>query len=318
MELGRVGVVLPGGGCKCAFQAGALRFLVENKIAPEKVQGVSGGALNAAKFVENGVDSLEQVWRDVERIGPKAVFTGNMTWNIVNFKPALYTDDGLLRLVNQLDMRKIVSSPIKFEVVVWNELTELQEVFYNGDFNQDIFSQERFRRIIKASSSMPGFFNPEKLDEDHIYSDGCVFSLKTFADLDSIFVIDTSQQHLPSDYSKSASFKRMMKRFSTMIDHSGFEAIETFVRTHKYRVMPEDESKPPLLLRGYKEAFNDFQGGFGEFLKGLIGLPVRRLVVISPEINIETLMLDSFKPGDISHSIEHGYQCAAEVFKLLE
>ena len=45
-------IALSGGGSKCAFQVGAVRYLYNSGVTPDILSGVSGGAINAIKLAE--------------------------------------------------------------------------------------------------------------------------------------------------------------------------------------------------------------------------------------------------------------------------
>ena len=74
----RIGIILPSGGCKCAFQAGVLKA-IEKLIPAEHIhylQGVSGGILNGAKFIsdDSKADGLIELWKEVEEMGVGRLF----------------------------------------------------------------------------------------------------------------------------------------------------------------------------------------------------------------------------------------------------
>ncbi len=64
----KIGLVLQGGGALGAYQVGVIRRLMEKKLKPHIVSGVSIGGVNAATLCAprngNPVTSLEAVWRE--------------------------------------------------------------------------------------------------------------------------------------------------------------------------------------------------------------------------------------------------------------
>ena len=314
MDLGRIGIVVTGGGFKCAFQVGFFQALDEYGIRAEKIQGISGGCLNAAKYLEGGSAALKQVWLAIEKNGYSSLFS---RWDAVKHiafaSSAIFRDDGLNALVNQFNMENILNSPVNFEVVVWNEVAEKNEIFNSHALKNQAFTAENFKRLIKASASLPGFFSPEEIN-GNLYSDGCEFILNTFSEMDTIFIIDPSQPQplinvdvLKNLYKNLRWDKRIMKRFSSLIDRCMEKEIKYFCEVNKFKIFPEDRETQWLVFNHLKE-----------FLSNLAGIQTKRLIAISPAIDIPTLMLDFFQKGDISKAINHGYESSKEILEKLK
>jgi predicted acylesterase/phospholipase RssA len=64
----RVGIVLPGGSSRCAFQIGALETLSELGVMPGLCIAVSGGVWNGAAAVTGNVHRLRRYWRTFVRM----------------------------------------------------------------------------------------------------------------------------------------------------------------------------------------------------------------------------------------------------------
>ena len=303
MNLGRTGAILPGGGLKCAFQAGALAALDELGVHFEKIQGVSGGALNAAKYVDSNSRDLKEVWMEVERRGCGMIFSRLAAIkHLASGSSALYSDYGLNYLVGSLDAEKIINSPIKLEIVVWNELAEKSEVVRNHEFHNDPAGHHTLRRFVKASASFPGFFMPERIN-GQLYSDGCQTSSESFAELDTVILIDCGQPKMTVDPGTLKWYERLTKRMSSMMD----EAIEKDIEMQlgKFKPFPDSEETSWSVWKRITQFFKD--------------APVtKRLILISPSMNIPTLMLNSCEKNDISKSVQHGYERAKEILNRLE
>lgn len=61
----RLGICLPGGGAKGAFQGGVIKYLRENNIKSEVLTGTSIGAINSYFMMKNGYDELEKFWTNM-------------------------------------------------------------------------------------------------------------------------------------------------------------------------------------------------------------------------------------------------------------
>lgn len=60
----KLGLLLPGGSCRGAFQIGVLQAFKERGIAAEVVAGVSSGSWNAVAWALDEVHRLEELWLD--------------------------------------------------------------------------------------------------------------------------------------------------------------------------------------------------------------------------------------------------------------
>lgn len=62
-----LGMCLPGGGAKGAFQGGAIKRLYENGVNPAILTGTSIGAVNSYFIIRNSYKELEDFWTNVEK-----------------------------------------------------------------------------------------------------------------------------------------------------------------------------------------------------------------------------------------------------------
>jgi len=311
VDLGNIGLVHTGGGAKCGFGAGALMFFEENAVRIKHWQGISAGAINVTKCVTDGARSLAAEWLNFERNGPGSVFS---RWEAAKHyftsRPSLYSDDGLNKLISHIDMGKLIGAPEKVEVVVWNETLEKIKVVCNRDFNDSPENRDKLRRFVKASASFCGLFSPEKID-GYDFSDGCECALESFADCDTVLFIENDQPMEKADTASMGWGDRMKKRFHTFLDRHTEREQRDFITKHKFTPFPEDVEKAPWpVTKNILEFFKDLG-------KDLAGLPRKRFVTISPTQNIKTLMLDRFNKGDISKSMQNGYDRAKEVLSQI-
>ncbi|TDT60965.1 patatin-like phospholipase family protein [Fonticella tunisiensis] len=62
----RLGICLPGGGAKGAFQGGALKRLLENGVKPYILTGTSIGAVNAYFILKDSTKEMEYIWLNMD------------------------------------------------------------------------------------------------------------------------------------------------------------------------------------------------------------------------------------------------------------
>lgn len=73
--MGKIGLVLSGGGAKGAYEAGVVKALINAKIKFDVIAGTSVGGLNALLIASNQIDDLVRIWE--EKTTNKSVFTLN-------------------------------------------------------------------------------------------------------------------------------------------------------------------------------------------------------------------------------------------------
>jgi NTE family protein len=190
MNLGKVGIIFNGGGFTGAFSVGYIKALWEYGIRPEHIQGVSVGALNAAKLLElENTKELEKIWLDIEKAKASNIFNWkDIPGNIVRRSDSLYKNKGLLDIIQKINIEKIINSPIKLQIVVCNESNGEKEIFCSHDqmFKED---PKLLKEVILASASIPGILPLVKIG-DQQYSDGIYFSLESMIETgcDTIFL----------------------------------------------------------------------------------------------------------------------------------
>ncbi len=135
--------VLGGGGARGALQVGALRALLEHEIVPQLLAGTSAGALNAAAWARygvdaNGLDRLEQAWRDAS----ETALLPARTWRAVTrslFRRARLEQQARLRTfliehglppelrfadIQEVDVRLVTADILSHKMVVYGERAE--------------------------------------------------------------------------------------------------------------------------------------------------------------------------------------------------
>ncbi len=294
MKNRNVGIILPSGGCKCAFQAGALKA-VEETIPPENIrylQGVSGGILNASKFISEDfkANNLIQVWEEVERMGVKRLF--DLFTVILNQIGQNQPNVQVEELLKKLDTEKILRSHTRLDIIVRNLETNTAELFSSKDV--DVQSGKiSLTKLILASASIPGMMPPVRIAKRFgdgrtpiDYCDGFVWlpeALKKIGrELDLILIIDPEHQVDP--FSK--------------------------------------ELKPFWVPAGSWKSFGGSNYIYFDNLRKSMQLleliaDKTKIKVVKPTRSFQNLSVISFSKGEISEAIQHGYALTLQVLKKL-
>lgn len=318
MDLGKVGVVFNGGGFSGAFSVGFARAIWELGIKPEHIQGVSVGTLNAAKIIESGVKGLEHVWLDIEKDGASSIFNWmDIAPNVLKRSNALFYQKGLLRIVNGIDIAKIVQSPINLQIVTCNEFKdEQEEIFHNHDprFQEN---PELFRKTILASTAIPGILPPIEINgEEH--SDGVFFQLEPLisAGCDTIFLLLNDQ----AAERKARWDKRLAQERHKLYEKVVIAELKEILIKHKdYQVYAPDDldleqKNLPSLVRKMITAEKSIRSTLISAAKGDdINFVPHRIIILYTEAPISALYTTGFARGDIKTAINVGYVQAKNI-----
>ena len=160
--------ILPGGGALAAYQVGVLDALTAAGLEPDRLIGVSAGALNAALFAwssdTDGVRRLERLWVNVKRRDLLRVHPGRLALALAG-KRASFLDKrhGIAFLRKHLGARLIEHAPIPLCIVATDLATGRPFILESGDVVS----------AIVASSAFPGVFPPVEFN-GHTLIDGGV------------------------------------------------------------------------------------------------------------------------------------------------
>lgn len=328
MNLGKVAFILCGGGFSGAYSVGFLKALAEKGIKPDLVQGISVGALNGFKYVENGGDitSLEKKWLKVQDLGKSAIF--NWRDILKRFKKSsLYNNEQIFKLLIQdMNTNAILESPIHFQVVTINESRSRRIVFSNK--SEEVKNNPGLlSTAVMASLSIAGLLPPILINGEW-YSDGQAPKLKEAIKMkcDTIFVFINHK--FVTNETDSGRWIWAQRLAHGMV----MSNISWIVKEIKY-----------LAERGYKliencpsAVFSDVGHPLSKEIKQKIkkiaeevveavtaespedaerALAPHRIVILSPPHPISSLYTVGFRkpdpktgyPGDISAAMEQGY-----------
>lgn len=186
-EKKRVGFFLTAGGSRAAFQFGAIKELKRRDIVPDKIWGVSGGGINAAILGTLNYKLLEYLW---DNLKTDWIYNGNPLLRLLGFKPSLYSLDPLERTLNELLKYQTFEIPVSCVSISANDGSP--KAFHHSDDN--------FIRGVRASSSIPGVFDPVEIDGEY-YVDGGVrdyaplsYMIRDEIDYDLVVLISTKSR----------------------------------------------------------------------------------------------------------------------------
>lgn len=165
--MSKTGLIVEGGGMKCAYSAGILDAFLDNHITFDYCIGVSAGSANAASFVAGQRDRNRRFY--TEHIDEPGYFgiksflkTGNL-FGLQYIYGDLTNSDG----ADPIDFPAIMANPAEYWLVTTNAETGKPEYFSKHDMKQDDY------RHIMASCALPAACRPVEIN-GHYYYDGGV------------------------------------------------------------------------------------------------------------------------------------------------
>ena len=321
MNLGKVGIIFNGGGFLGAFSVGYAKALWKKGIRPQYVQGVSVGALNAAKLLETeSIQELENVWLEIEKARASSIFNWkDIPGNILRKSEALYSNKGLMDIIQKIDPAKIINSPIEMQIVTCNESKGEKEIFST--------KEERFaknpnllRQVILASASIPGILPPVKID-DQKYSDGILFSLEAMIQTgcDTIFLFLNDQFTEESKRWDQRLFSMKNFLYEEVVSFRIKEALKEHPDfTIENEGLGEEDKKLPPLIRKINNLRQQLKSMASSIASGDdINFVRHRIIPITTRTLIPTLHSTSSESGDFRAAIEQGNDQASVLLKRL-
>ena len=162
----KIGLVVEGGGMKCAYNAGILDVFLDHQITFDYCIGVSGGAGNVASFVAGqrgrNIRFFTEHIHSPQYFGVKSLLkTGNL-FGLQYIYGDLTNSTGK----DPLDFPAIMRNPAEYEVAATNVVTGEAEYFGKEDIKQDDY------RPIMASSAIPAACLPVEINGVPYYDGG--------------------------------------------------------------------------------------------------------------------------------------------------
>lgn len=163
----KTGLIVEGGGMKCAYSAGVLDVFIEKGINFDVVSGVSAGAANAISYLAGqrercrrfySIHSMSKKYASVENLIRTGSFFG------LNY---IYRDLSNSDGADPINFKAVMANPAEFLVPATDAATGKTHIFTKDEISQDDY------RVIMASCALPVMSEPVEID-GHLYFDGGV------------------------------------------------------------------------------------------------------------------------------------------------
>lgn len=160
------GLVVEGGGMKCAYNAGILDAFLENDISFDYCIGVSAGSGNLASYLAGqagrNLRFFTQHIHSPQYFGLRSFLKTGDLFGLQYIYGTLTRSTG----EDPLDYAAIMQNPTRYEAVVTNALTGQAEYYGKEMLHQDDY------RLLMASSAIPAVCRPVLLQGVPYYDGG--------------------------------------------------------------------------------------------------------------------------------------------------
>ena len=176
--MGKLGLIIEGGGMKCAYSAGILDKFLDYGITFDYIIGVSAGSANACSFAAGQRDRCRRFYtehlKDPMYFGLKPFLkTGNL-FNLSYIYGTLSNSDGK----DPLDYEAIMNNPAELTIVATNARTGKPHYFTKDQLKKDNY------REVMASSAIPAVCRPVKVNGVKYFDGGISDSIPVQKALD--------------------------------------------------------------------------------------------------------------------------------------
>ncbi len=185
--MSKIGLVVEGGGMKCAYSAGVLDAFIDDNITFDYCIGVSAGCANAASYLAGQKGRNKRFYIDhisePGYFGLKSYLKTHNLFGLQYIYGTLSNSNG----ADALDYSKLMLNRTEFLMVATDAQTGEARYFHKEEMPKDDY------RIIMASSALPGACMPVEIDGRYYYDGGVADSIpvqKAFDDgCDKVVII---------------------------------------------------------------------------------------------------------------------------------
>jgi predicted patatin/cPLA2 family phospholipase len=240
------GLVLPGGGMRAVYSAGAVSTLLEYKLtnAFDHVVGVSAGAIHGAYFLADDNETMKHAYPDD--------LTNKNFVNLLRTDKKVdidYMIDLVLKHKHPINMQKLLKSVSKLHIVMTDAKNGKKVVISDHLAFSEIYEE------LRATSALPLLYDKSVLVHDRYYIDGAVsdnLPVDVAVDLGCTDIVVIMTKKI-TDYTFGKRHQRLVKHL-----------VKKFAKNQSLKVrhkLPTDErilklnlrrmSKPTKKLRFY-------------------------------------------------------------------
>ena len=223
--MAKTGLVVEGGGMRCAYSAGLLDRFMENGITFDYCIGVSAGSANTASYVAGqkgrNIRFYTEHVGDPRYFGLRSFFKTGDIFGLEYIYGDLTNSDGK----DPIDYQAILDSPMEFKIVATNALTGKPEYFDKSQMIKDDY------RHIMASCAIPAACRPVEVEGNKYYDGGVADSIPVQRALDDgcerlVVILSKPKDFVRKRQSLRAVYSLMCRKYPQIVKEINTRHIE--------------------------------------------------------------------------------------------
>lgn len=215
--MGKTGLIVEGGGMKCAYSAGILDKFLDDSIAFDYCIGVSAGAANTLSYLA-GQRGRNLRFYTVHLDDPRYLSvrsllrTGNL-FGLQYIYGTLTNSDG----ADPIDYDAIMKNPAEFYMPATDALTGKAAYFSKFDIVRDDY------RTIMATCALPAFCRPVNVNGHFYYDGGVADSIPVHHALEHgcdkvVIILSNPRDFVKQPEAHRPIYKRMLRKYPKTIE----------------------------------------------------------------------------------------------------
>jgi predicted patatin/cPLA2 family phospholipase len=216
-DMMKTGLIVEGGGMKCAYSAGILDAFLDENITFDYCIGVSAGAANTLSYLagqrERNLRFYTEHLDDPRYLSLKSLFSTGNLFGLQYIYGTLTNSDG----ADPLDYSAVMKNPTEFYMAATNARTGKAVYFSKNDLIPDDY------RPVMASCALPCFCRPVQWKDNYYYDGGVADSIPVQHaldhDCDKLVVILSNPRGFEKQPEAYRSiYKRMLRKYPKTVE----------------------------------------------------------------------------------------------------
>ncbi|MDO5846371.1 MAG: patatin family protein [Methanocorpusculum sp.] len=229
----KTGLVVEGGGMKCAYSAGILDRFLDDAIFFDECIGVSAGAGNVASYLAGQRGRNLRFYSDhigdPEYAGVRNYIRHGSYFNLPYVYGTLSNSTG----VDPFDYAAALANPAEFLLTTTDAETGEPRYFRKEEMHPDDY------RVIMASCAIPGFCKPIEIDGRLYYDGGASDSIplaRAFADGcdKAVVILENPRSFVRPPQKYKAGYHFLLRKYPKIVEriderHVAYAKVQKFV-----------------------------------------------------------------------------------------
>lgn len=213
----KIGLVVEGGGMKCAYSAGILDKFLDDHIQFDYCIGVSAGAANTLSYLAGqrgrNLRFYTEHLSDPRYLSVHSLIRTGSLFGLQYIYRTLTNSDGK----DPIDYDAIMKNPAEFYMPATDAVTGTATYFSKYDIVRDDY------RTLMATCALPGFCRPVQVNHHYYYDGGVADSIPVQHALDDgcdklVVILSNPRDFVKQPEAHRPIYKRMLHKYPKTIE----------------------------------------------------------------------------------------------------